>query len=240
MSIVMNRLISLAAAACLAAGLATTSARADALPPPTISVTGEATITAPPDLARIDAGVTTDAKTAHDASSANNDAMGKVLLALKGAGISEKDYQTSQVSLQPQYSSSQSRPGPNVLTGYRATNRVTIKVRDILKVASVIDAVVGAGANDLGGISFTVSNASKLLDDARSQAIADARRKAEIYAKAAGVTLGAPVSIAEEGTPAPVMYRRAAAPMAAGAPIAPGEETLHVVVGVSWTIKAQP
>jgi uncharacterized protein YggE len=59
--------------------------------------------------------------------------MGKVLLALKGAGISEKDYQTSQVSLQPQYSSSQSRPGPNVLTGYRATNRVTIKVRDILR-----------------------------------------------------------------------------------------------------------
>ena len=236
----MNRLISLAAAACFAAGLAATSARADALPLPTISVTGEATITAPPDLARIDAGVTTDAKTAHEASSANNDAMGKVLLALKGAGISEKDYQTSQVSLQPQYSSSQSRPGPNVLTGYRATNRVTIKVRDILKVASVIDAVVGAGANDLGGISFTVSNASKLLDDARSQAIADARRKAEIYAKAAGVTLGAPVSIAEEGTPAPVMYRRAVAPMAAGAPIAPGEETLRVTVGVSWAIKAQP
>jgi uncharacterized protein YggE len=240
MSIVMNRLISFAAATCLAAAVAAPSAHADALPPPTISVTGEATITAPPDLAQIDAGVTTDAKTAHEASSANNDAMGKVLLALKGAGISEKDYQTSQVSLQPQYSSSQSRPGPNVLTGYRATNRVTIKVRDILKVASVIDAVVGAGANDLGGISFTVSNASKLLDDARSQAIADARRKAEIYAKAAGVTLGAPVSISEEGTPSPVMYRRAAAPMAAGAPIAPGEETLRVVVGVSWAIKAGP
>ena len=236
----MNRLISFAASTCLAAAVAAPSSHADALPPPTISVTGEATITAPPDLAQIDAGVTTDAKTAHEASSANNDAMGKVLLALKGAGISEKDYQTSQVSLQPQYSSSQSRPGPNVLTGYRATNRVTIKVRDILKVASVIDAVVGAGANDLGGISFTVSNASKLLDDARSQAIADARRKAEIYAKAAGVTLGAPVSIAEEGTPAPVMYRRAAAPMAAGAPIAPGEETLRVTVGVSWAIKTQP
>lgn len=236
----MNRLISLAATACFAAGLAATSAHADTLPPPTISVTGEATISAAPDLAQIEAGVTSDAKTAREASSANNDAMGKVLLALKGAGISEKDYQTSQVSLQPQYSSSQSRPGPNVLTGYRATNRVTIKVRDILKVASVIDAVVGAGANDLGGISFTVSNASKLLDDARSQAIADARRRAEIYAKAAGVTLGTPVSIAEEGTPAPVMYRRAAAPMAAGAPIAPGEETLRVTVGVSWAIKAGP
>ncbi|MBN9005726.1 MAG: SIMPL domain-containing protein [Rhizobiales bacterium] len=236
----MNRLIPCAAATCLAAVLAATSAYADAVPPPTISVTGEATISAPPDLARIEAGVTTDAKTAHDASNANDDAMGKVLLALKGAGISEKDYQTSQVSLQPQYSSSQNRSGPNVLTGYRAINRITIKVRDILKVASVIDAVVGAGANDLGGISFTVSNSSKLLDDARGQAIADARRKAEIYAKAAGVTLGDPVSISEEGTPAPVMYRRVAAPMAASAPIAPGEETLRVTVGVSWEIKAHP
>jgi uncharacterized protein YggE len=236
----MNRLIPCVAATCLAAVLAGTSAHADAVPPPTISVTGEATISATPDLARVEAGVTTDAKTAHDASNANNDAMGKVLLALKGAGISEKDYQTSQVSLQPQYSSSQNRSGPNVLTGYRATNRITIKVRDILKVANVIDAVVGAGANDLGGISFSVSNASKLLDDARSQAIADARRKAEIYAKAAGVTLGAPVSISEEGTPAPIMYRRASAPMAASAPIAPGEETLRVAVGVSWAIKAQP
>jgi uncharacterized protein YggE len=235
----MQNRIPLTIAVATVAALVTFPAQADVAPPPTISVTGEASISAPPDLAQIEAGVTTDAKTAREASGANNDAMGKVLLALKGAGISEKDYQTSQLSLQPQYAN-QNRPGPNVLSGYRATNRVTVKLRDVTKIASVIDVVTAAGANDIGGINFTVSNASKLLDDARAQAIADARRKAEIYAKAAGVTLGAPVSISEHGAAVPVMYRRAAAPMAAEVAIAPGEETLRVTVSVSWEIKANP
>ena len=79
----------------------------------------------------------------------------------------------------------------------------------------MIDTLVGAGANDIGGINFMVSQASKLLDDAREQAIADARRKAEIYAKAAGVTLGAPLSISEEGAPGPMFRGKMAAPMAA-------------------------
>ncbi len=83
-----------------------------------------------------------------------------------------------------------------------------------------------------------MSNASKLLDDAREKAIADARRKAEIYAKAAGVTLGAPLDIGEETAPGPMPYRRLAAGMAmAPAPIAQGEETLQVTVSVSWAIK---
>ena len=73
------------------------------MPPPAISVTGEATVSVAPDQAQIDGGVTSDAKTAREASDANNAAMGKVLLALKGAGIEEKDYQTSRLSLQPQF-----------------------------------------------------------------------------------------------------------------------------------------
>ena len=123
--------------------------------------------------------------------------MGKVLQALKGAGIAEKDYQTSRLSLQPQSAPNQASAPPPIV-GYRASNRVTIRLRDVTKVASVIDTLVGAGANDIGGISFMVSNASKLLDEAREKAVADARRKAEIYARAAGVTLGAPLSITEE------------------------------------------
>jgi uncharacterized protein YggE len=235
----MQNRISLTIAVAAVAALAAMPAQAEAAPPPTISVTGEATISAPPDLAQIEAGVTTDAKTAREASSANNDAMGKVLLALKSAGLSDKDYQTSRLSLQPQYAN-QNRPGPNVLSGYRATNRVAVKLRDVTKIAGVIDMVTAAGANDIGGINFTVSNASKLLDDARAQAITDARRKAEIYAKAGGYTLGSPLRISEIGAGVPVLYRRAAAPMAAEVPIAPGEETLRVTVGVSWEIKANP
>ena len=84
-------------------------------------------------------------------------------------------------------------------------------MRDVTKVASVIDALVGAGANEIGGINFMVSQASKLLDEAREKAIADARRKAEIYAKAAGVTLGAPLSISEEGARRPDVRSKMAA-----------------------------
>jgi uncharacterized protein YggE len=210
-------------------------AQTQTMPPAVISVTGEATVSVPPDLAQIDGGVTSEAKTAREATDANNAAMGKVLLALKGAGIDEKDFQTSRLSLQPQ--SAPNRPGPAAIVGYRASNRVTIRLRDVAKVASVIDTLVAAGANDIGGINFMVSQASKLLDEAREQAIADARRKAEIYAKAAGVTLGAPLSISEEGNVAPVPYRKMAAGMAASAPVAQGEETLAVTVSVSWAIK---
>jgi len=211
-------------------------ALAQTVPPPAISVTGEATVSVAPDQAQIDGGVTSDAKTAREASEANNAAMGKVLLALKGAGIEEKDTQTSRLSLQPQYAPN--RTGTSPITGYRASNRVTIRLRDVTKVANVIDVLVGAGANDIGGINFTVSQPSKHLDEAREKAVADARRKAEIFAKAAGVTLGEPISISEEtGAPAPMFRGKMAAPMAAGAPVAQGEETLSVSVNVSWAIK---
>jgi len=210
-------------------------ALAQTVPPASISVSGEATVSVPPDLALVDGGVTSDAKTAREASDANNAAMGKLMQALKGAGIEAKDIQTSRLSLQPQ--SAPNRSGPSAIVGYRASNRVTIRVHDVAKVASVIDTLVAAGANDIGGISFMVSQASKLLDEAREQAVADARRKAEIYAKAAGVTLGAPLSISEEGPPGAMPFRRMAAGMAAAAPVAQGEETLHVTVGVSWAIK---
>jgi uncharacterized protein YggE len=225
-----------ALAAAIAAGtLFAVPVLAQTAPPAMISVTGEATISVAPDLAQIDGGVTTEAKTAREASDANNAAMGKVLQALKSAGIAEKDFQTSRLSLQPQ--GAPNRTGPAVIVGYRASNHVTIRLRDVTKVASVIDTLVGAGANDIGGINFTVSQASKLLDDARGQAIADARRKAEIYARAAGVTLGAPISIAEEGAPGPVFRGKMMAGMAAAAPVAQGEETLAVTVNVTWAIK---
>jgi uncharacterized protein YggE len=205
--------------------------------PPAISVTGEANVSVAPDQAVIDGGVTTEAKTAREASDANNAAMGKVLLALKGAGIDEKDYQTSRLSLQPQYPPNPNRAGPPVISSYRASNRVTIKVRDVTKVAGTIDVLVGAGANEIGGIHFVVTQTSKLLDEAREQAIADARRKAQIYAKAAGVTLGEPIAIAEEGAPMPMFRSKAAGGMAAPAPVAQGEETLSVTVSVSWAIR---
>jgi uncharacterized protein len=202
--------------------------------PPAISVSGEATISVPPDLAEVEAGVTSDAKTAREASDANNATMGKLLLALKAAGIDAKDIQTSRLSLQPQ--SAPNRTGPPAIAGYRASNRVTVRLHDVAKVANTIDMLVSAGANDIGGINFMVSQASKLLDDARTQAVADARRKAEIYAKAAGVTLGAPLNISEGGAAIP-MFRAKVASAMAPTPVAQGEETLSVTVNVTWAIK---
>jgi uncharacterized protein YggE len=224
------------AAVTVAATLIAAPALAQTVPPPMITVSGEATISVAPDQAEIEAGVTSDAKTAREASEANNAAMGKLLLALKAANIEQKDIQTSRVSLQPQYAPNRSGPSPAV--GYRASNRVTVRLHDVLKVASTIDILVGAGATDMGGIGFSVSNASKLLDEARGQAVADARRKADIYAKAAGVTLGAPLGISEEGAPGPMPFRKMSAGMAvAPTPVAQGEETLQVTVSVSWAIK---
>jgi uncharacterized protein YggE len=221
----------------VAATLLAAPALAQTMPPPAISVTGEANVSVAPDQAQIDGGVTSDAKTAREASDANNAAMGKVLLALKGAGIEEKDYQTSRLSLQPQFATPSKVTERAGIVSFRASNRITVRIRDVTKVANVIDVLVGAGANDIGGINFMVTQASKHLDEAREKAIADARRKAEIYAKAAGVTLGEPISISEEGAPSPVFRGKMAAPMAAGAAVAQGEETLSVTVSVSWAIK---
>jgi uncharacterized protein len=230
----MKRIAHRALLAFAASVLLTAPARAEGLPP-AISVTGEATVSVPPDLAEVEAGVTSDAKTAREASETNNATMGKLLLALKAAGIDARDIQTSRLSLQPQ--NAPNRAGSDAITGYRASNRVTVRLRDVSKVAGTIDMLVGAGANDIGGINFMVSQASKLLDDARAQAVADARRKAEIYAKAAGVTLGAPLSISEEGAPGPMPFRKMMGGMAAATPVAQGEETLQVTVNVSWAIK---
>ena len=224
----------------VAAMLLATPALAQTEPPAMISVSGEATVSVPPDMAEVDGGFTSEAKTAHEASDANDAAMGKVLLALKAANIDPKDIQTSRLSLQPQTQNTPNRSGPPAIVGYRASNHVTIRLHDVTKVARVIDMLVGAGANDIGGINFMVSAASKLLDQAREQAFADARRKAEIYAKAAGVTLGAPLSISEGNASVPMFRGKMAMMPMAAAPVAQGEETLSVTVNVSWAIKQAP
>jgi uncharacterized protein YggE len=210
-------------------------------PRPAIAVTGHATASVPPDGAEIEGGVTTSAKTAREATEANNKVMAAVIAALKGAGIAEADIRTSRLSLQPQFAPNrpQGTTGSGSgITGYLATNQVAVRVHDVSKVATTADTLLGAGANDIGGINFIVSNASQLLDEIRPKAIADAHRKAEIYAKAAGVDLGAPLSITEEQTSGPIVPRAFKASIAAApTPIAAGNETLTITVNVSYEIK---
>jgi len=197
-----------------------------------VTVTGEATVAVAPDAAVIRIGGTSQDKTAREASEANAKQMTAVLAAIKDAGIADRDIQTSRLSLQPQYDPN--KAGTARLTGFQATNQVTVRIRDIDKLPAVLDRAIGAGANEMSGIEFVVSEQSKLLDQARDDAIADARRKAELYAKAAGAKLGRVVSITEEGSSPPPRPMQA---MRAGAvPVAPGEQTLRAVITVSYEL----
>lgn len=205
-------------------------------PFPLVSVLGEATVTAAPDLAVVTAGVTSEAKTPREASEANSRIMTVVITAARQAGIAEKDVRTTRYNIAPVHS--QRRDGPPQLTGYRVSNHVELKLRDLAKVGEVLDALVAAGATNIGGVDFTIAEPAKLLDEARQRAFADARRKAELYAKAAGAQLGRTVSIAEDadvvGRPAPMRAAMAAA--APSTPIALGEETVRVQVAVSFEL----
>ncbi|HET9714735.1 MAG TPA: SIMPL domain-containing protein [Pseudolabrys sp.] len=197
-----------------------------------VTVTGEASVAVPPDMALIRIGVSSQEKTARQASEANARQMTTVLSAIKDAGVAERDIQTSRLAIQPQYDAN--KAGPPRLTGFQVTNQVTIKIRDIDRLPSVLDRAIGAGANEMSGIEFVVSNQSKLLDQARDDAIADARRKAELYARAAGAKLGRVVSVTEEGVPLPPRPMQAV--RAGAVPVAPGEQTLRAVVTVSFEL----
>lgn len=197
-----------------------------------VTVTGEATVAVAPDSAVIRIGVTSIGKNAREASDANAKKMTVVLAAIRDSGIAERDIQTSRLSLQPQYDPN--KAGPARLLGFQVTNQLTVKIRDIEKLPSILDNAIGAGANEMSGIEFVVSEQSKLLDQARDEAVADARRKAALYAETAGGKLGKVVSITEEGASAPP--RPIAALRAGAVPVAPGEQTLRASVSISYEL----
>jgi len=197
-----------------------------------ITVTGEAMVSVAPDNANIRLGVTSQGKNAREASEANAKLMTSVLAAIREAGVADRDVQTSRLSLQPQYE--QGKAGPARLLGFQVTNQVTIRIREIDKFPGILDRAIAAGANEMSGIEFVVSEQSKLLDQARDDAVTDARRKAELYAKAAGVKLGAVTSITEEGSspPRPVVQ----AMRASAVPVAPGEQLLRAAISVTFEL----
>ncbi len=198
-----------------------------------VTVNGEASVSVAPDMVMIRIGVSSQGKNAREASEANAKEMTKVLAAIEQSGIAKKDIQTSRLSLQPQYDTS--KPGVARLTGFRVTNQVTIKIRNIGQLPSILDHAITAGANEMSGIEFVVSQQSQLLDQARGEAVADAHRKAELYAKAASTKLGRVIAIVEEGAsppPHPVMQ----ALRGGAVPVAPGERMLRASVTVTYEL----
>jgi uncharacterized protein YggE len=227
-----------------AASLVFSSGGAHAQPPPQapapqIVVTGDGSVGVAPNYAQIRCGATTRSKRANEAVDANSRLMAAIMAALKAAGIVEKDIQTARFSIQPIYARAASGiSAPDAepqLAGYSVSNQVNVVVREVGKVGDVLDRIVAAGATDVGNVSFLVGDASKALDQAREAAIADARRKAEVYAKASDVRLGRVQWITEETGGGPPVMPMARA-VAASVPIATGEDTLRVRVTVGFEI----
>ncbi|QDZ08738.1 SIMPL domain-containing protein [Sphingomonas panacisoli] len=203
-----------------------------------VSATGKTTRV--PDIATIRAGVVTQSATAAQALADNAKRMTGVLAALKAAGVQPRDIATSNVSLQPQYRYENNQPP--AITGYQASNTVSVRFRDIAKSGSILDALVAQGANQIDGPNLSLDQPDAALDEARVDAVKRARARAELYAKAAGLTVVRIVSISEGGEVAgpqpPVLYMaRAKAQASADTTIAPGETDVTASVSVRFLLK---
>ena len=206
-----------------------------------MEVTGEASVNAPPDFATVMLGVTTTGKDAREAMSANASAVNALIAAIKGEGVAAADIQTSELSIMPAFSTPpQGSSKPPAIIGYNVSDGVTVTARDLSRLGRLIDKAVAAGANSTYGVSFGENDPSALLDKARPLAFADARRKADLYAAAAGARLGPLLRLAEQGGAQPIpmagrLYAKAAA--AAPTPIEPGEDRLTVSVTARFELE---
>jgi hypothetical protein len=198
-----------------------------------VEVNGEGSVRAAPDFARVTLGVTNTEKTAGDAMAANAKAANALVSLIKAEGVAPADIQTSELTISPMFS--QPSPGQQTeptIPGYSVSNNLTVTLRDIPRLGAVLDKAVAAGANSIYGIGFGHNDPSALLDKARPLAVADARRKAEIYANAGGARIGRLVVLTEEaGRQMPAAFSRAfAAGAPAPTPIEAGETKLTVTV----------
>lgn len=234
----MNRLTTAVAAALLMCTAASPLLAEDKMTERTITVSAAGSVSAEPDQATIQTGVTAEAKTAREAMSKNTDAMKKIITELKMQGVEAKDIQTTQFNIEPVYVYPKEGQPP-VVTGYRVNNMVSVRVRNLDKIGGVLDQLVTAGANQMHGISFDVSKAETLKDDARKDAMANALRRAKLLAAAGGAEVGEVVQISEEAVhqgPRPVVFSKRAA-MAEAAPIERGAMELETRVTVTWKLK---
>ncbi len=203
-------------------------------PDRSIEVTGEASVEATPDFATVTLGVTTVDKDATEAMAANAKATNALIAALKGEGLASTDIQTSSLSVAPNFANRGSGSSkPPAIDGYTVGNMVTATVRDLSRLGGLIDKAVGSGANAINGVAFGEDNISVLLDKARPLAFTDARRKAAIYAAAAGSKIGRLMELSEQvgGPPMPLASRvYATAAMAAPTPVEAGQDRLTVTV----------
>jgi len=192
-----------------------------------------------PDVAEINAGVATEAATAQAALADNNARMRTIFAALDRAGIARRDIQTAQINLNARYDYGEGRE-PRLI-GYTATNSLTVTFRDIERAGPIIDTLVAQGINQINGPSLRVDEPEAALDEARRDAIAKARQRAELYASALGMRVVRIIAVSESGAGQPPVImarqRMMAADQAESLEIAPGEQRLTANVSVSFELQ---
>ena len=203
-----------------------------------LDVTAEGRTTRVPDLATIRAGVVNQGADAAGALAANATAMTRVLAGLKAAGIAQRDIATANVQLSPQYRYQENQPP--VITGYQATNSVSVRFRDVAKSGLILDALVGEGANQIDGPNLSIDQPDAALDEARADAVKRARARAELYARAAGMRVTRIVSITENGenagSPNPPMLMARASMAKDSTQIVAGEKDVTVSISVRFLL----
>ena len=201
-----------------------------------LDVVASGEVSRAPDTAIISAGVVTTAPTASAALEQNAQRMESVRAALRRAGIADRDIQTSSINLFPDYRQAGNEPNPQII-GYRASNELSIRFRDIKGAGRVLDALVAQGANQINGPNLVVGEPEPALDEARTKALAAARARAELYARAIGKKVGRILSISEAGAmnqPIPMIGFAASR---SATKIEPGEQTLSVSLSVSFELE---
>lgn len=205
----------------------------------TLSVSAEGRSLRAPDVVDLSGGVVTTAATAAQAMAANATRMSAVVAAVRKAGVAERDIQTAGLNLQPQYKYADNQPP--LLTGYQASNTVSLRLRKLDQAGKLIDTLVGVGANTISGPNFRVDAADAALDEARTQAVATARSRADLYARAAGLKVKRILTISESGgeqpRPMPMMMARSMKMEAADTPVVPGEVALSITVNVTFELE---
>ena len=176
-----------------------------AVEPTTLSLTATGQTRLAPDMATLTLGVTAEGPTAALALQKDAARMAEVIAALRRQGVAERDIQTTNLSVQAQYAFPQNQPLQ--LTGYQASNQVTVAVRELSRLGAVVDGVAGGGVNEINGLSFGLKDPAAAEDAARLKAVAALKAKADLYAKATGYTLGRLVNLSEGGGYTPGLVR---------------------------------
>lgn len=215
-----------------------------------IAVSGTGTASVKPDVALVNFGVQVTSTTVADARAKAAAAMESLTKAVKAKGVADADIQTQSFNINPQYAvatpvpNGTVKPGTPQIVGYTVSNQVQLKVRNLDSIADVLDTAIAAGGNSIrvNGMQFMIEKPDQHLAKAREEAVQNAKARAEVLAKAAGVKVGKPRSITESGGVFPQFGKLQAGPASApdgrevATPVSPGEETLSVSVSIVFEI----